>query len=365
LIPDRAELEPHYESWELDAIDKIRKLTDANPDDEARNTYGRRALRALWPDDLVYLSKTSWISTKSEGLVLLKPNYAQQRFYEDVILRCRREGRPIRGTILKARQLGFSTFIQVWQFMQCDLNAHRRALTLSYDDPSTVELHEKSKTVYANQWFPRKAKRNKGELLEFEKPHSSIVYTRTAGTEAAGRSLTVHHQHQSEIPMWPDPEGTSLSAQQAVPAHASTSIFKESTAKGAHGKFYNDWNEAVAGESDYVPFFAPWYWDPTYTLPFPSDDHKRAFMDKLTPEERDIRARHSLTAEQMAWRAWKIRNDCSGSLALWNQEYPTEPSDAFLSTGSPVFNARAVRRLQDNIASPRWIGDIFLTEAPK
>jgi hypothetical protein len=317
----------------------------------------------LWPDELEYISKTCWISTKSEGLVLLKPNYMQRRLHKDVIQTSREKARPVRSIVLKARQLGASTWIQLWHYVQCDLNKDRRALTLSYDDPSTIELHEKSKTVYANQWFPRKVRRNSGQLLEFDRPHSSVIYTRTAGTEAAGRSLTVHHQHQSEIPMWPDPEGTSLSAQQAVPTHANTSIFKESTAKGAHGKFYNDWNEAVAGESDYIPFFAPWFWDTTYALPFPSDDHKRAFMEKLNPEEREIRARHGLSAEQMAWRAWKIRNDCSGSLALWNQEYPTTPEDAFLSTGSPVFNPRAVRRLQDNIAPPRFVGDIFLTEA--
>jgi len=363
LIPDRSELEAHYDRAELEAIDKIRQVTAGIIDEEERNELGRRALWALWPDELEYLSKTSWISTKSQGLILLKPNYAQQRFYNDVIVECRKRAKPIRAVALKSRQLGISTFIQCWQFMQCDRNPHRNAMTLSYDQDSTVFLHDMAKTVYANLWFPRKLRINRGERLAYEKPHSSTIRTKTAGSAEAGRSFTVHHQHQSENPRWPDPEGTSLSAQQAVPSDLSTSIFKESTARGAHGKFYDDWNEAVKGESDFIPFFAPWYWDPTYTLPFPSNDHKRAFMDKLSPEDREIRVRHGLTPEQMAWRAWKIRNDCSGSIAEWNQEYPTEPADAFLSTGSPVFNARAVRRLQDNIVAPRWVGDIFLTQA--
>lgn len=363
------ELEKHYDPKEVEILLQIRKATLAVADENERDTVlvrrrnflGRQLIRKLWPDELERISKTHFIQTKERGLQLLKPNYAQKKFHDDVIVRCRSEARPIRGRILKARQLGFSTFIQCWQYEQCDTNAHRGAMTVSYDDPSTEELHRKVKTVHDMLWFPLPLKRDRGTLMEFEAPHSSIFHVKTAGTDTVGRSFTVHHLHLSEIPMWQDPEPVITSAHQAVPTRPFTSIFWESTARGALGVFYEGWQASEGGESDFIPFFAPWFWDPEYQLPFPSADHKRRFMRTQGPDEEAYMRRYNLSPEQMAWRVFKIRTDCSGSVALFQQEYPACAEEAFLTTGSPVFNARAIQALKDNVVAPAWVGDIFLT----
>lgn len=236
-------------------------------------------------------------------------------------------------------------------------------MTISYDEESTIELAEKSKVMHEMLWFPRPLKKGRSRkgVMQFEKPHSSAFFTRTAGNINAGRSLTLHHLHASELPMWPDASQVLQSVEQCVPAKPKTSIIHESTAKGAVGEFYDLWNKAEAGENDYIPFFAPWFWDISYQLPFASEDHKRKFGRELIPEDREYQERYKLTLEQMAWREWIIRNSLQGSKAKWQEEYPADASEAFLTTGSPVFNPKLVRALQENCKKPAWQGDILLT----
>lgn len=363
MIPPREDLEQHYDKSEVEVLEQIRAVTDAIRDDGQRNTIGRKLIRTLWPDEFERIAKTHWIATKERGMQLLKPNYAQQRFYKDVIQLCRERGVPIRGIILKARQLGFSTFMQSWMFEQCDSFAYRVAMTISYDEGSTEELFQKSKTIRDRQFFPRGSKRERRATVEFDAPHSSTFYTRTAGNASAGRGITIHHLHCSEVPMWPDAEGVTVSVHQSVPTRPFTSIIWESTAQGAMGLFYDQWNAAESGDSDFIPFFAPWFWDHEYALPFTGSDHKNRFMRSLSLEDEDYMKRFKLTPEQMAWREYKIRNELSGSYAQFQQEFPACAEEAFLTTGSPVFNPRAVRNLQEHVVAPLWSGDIFLTKA--
>lgn len=361
-IPSREELEPWYEKWELEELDAARRALRPHSDPRIRAEIGRQALRTLWPDELTYISKTSWIATKDRGLIRFDPNYAQRRFYKDVIQFCREEKRPIRAVVLKARQLGFSTFIQLWQFEQVARERHRFALTVSFDDKSTLLMFQKAKLVLQRSWFPMELSIEASDTIEFAEPHGSAFYTRTAGNENSGRSQTVHHLHCSETPMWENAEAVWLGLSNAVPVkYVHSSIFHESTARGAVGLFYQKWQRAVRGESDEIPFFAPWYWDQEYQLEFKTDDHKQLFLQRLPRAEEEFMRQHKLTPEQMHWRAWKIRNELEGSVRKFQQEYPSDAEEAFLTTGSPVFNPEAVRELAHNAAPPLWKGDVILT----
>jgi hypothetical protein len=160
--------------------------------------------------------------------------------------------------------------------------------------------------------------------------------------------------------MWADAGETLNSALQAVPAKPDTSIIFESTAKGAVGQFYDDWRAAEGGRSDYVPIFAPWFWDPEYVLELPSADAENAFGRTLDLVERRLVEQHKLRLAQVAWRRWKIRNDLQGSEAKFRQEYPSTPTEAFLTTGTPVFNADTIESLESNAVRPLWTGDIHL-----
>lgn len=252
-----------------------------------------------------------------------------------------------------------STFIQSWQYEQCDRAGGRISLTISYDDDSSTELFGKAKFVHQKMWFPRQTVRESGRALEF-RDNSSAFHVRTSGNRSAGRGDTYHHLHCSELPMWIDASETLNSAQNAVPTAPDTSIFHESTAKGAVGEFYDIWQASQRGENEFVPFFAPWFWDPDYTLVFGDDELKKRFADDLSPTEIRLQRTHKLTLEQLHWRRFQIRNNSNGSEAKFRQEYPSTPDEAFLTTGSPVFNADAISALAENVTNPLWIGNVTL-----
>jgi hypothetical protein len=364
MIPPRENLDGYYTQKELEVLDVFRPiLTKMKPAEQL--PAGRQLLRKLWPDELEYIEKTHWIATKEPGVIKqLRLNYAQKRFYKEVIQRCREDGVPIRAVVLKARQLGFSTFIQSWQFEQCDRENNRRALTVSYDEPTTEEMFQKSLFIRRNQWFPRQTHRERTSTIEFA-DNNSIFYTQTAGNVSAGRSLTVHNLHCSEVPMWENPGETLTGLLQAVPVRPDTSIFFESTARGRRGEFYDAWQKAVSGDSPWVPFFAPWFWDPEYSLGFTSPDQRNAFGRTLDLVERRLIERHNLSLEQLHWRRYKIKGELQGVEAKFRQEFPSSADEAFLTSGSPVFDQDKVADLERNVTPPLWTGDINLMTLPK
>lgn len=360
MIPNDAFLEAYYDAREVAQLVELRDKILPKIPEQQRASVGRVAMRKLWDDELTFIERTHFIRTKEPGVVKqLVLNYAQRRFYRDVIQASRKDNRPIRAICLKARQLGFSTFIQCWQFEQCDREANRVSLTISYDEPSSYELLRKAKYVHSQQWFPQKTDRNSKNALEFN-DNGSVFHVRTSGNINAGRGDTYHHLHCSEIPMWENGAETLGAVLQAVPLRPGTSIFYESTAKGTANQFYDDWKSAEAGRSDFIPFFAPWFWDPEYTLAFGSDRLAGEFARTLDLTERRLRDKHGLTLEQLHWRKWKIRNDLQGSEAKFRQEFPSTPDEAFLTTGTPVFSAEAIAALEENKRPALWVGHIHL-----
>jgi hypothetical protein len=359
VIPSADFLEQHYEKHEVPILESLRKRLERITDEAERSKFGRGALRMLWPSERQYIEKTHFIRSKKGGEVtLLKLNYAQEKLYE-VMQKQAAEGLPLRIIILKARQLGFSTFIQSWQYEQCDRQKNHCALTISYDEPSSILLFGKGSFVHDHMWFPREPKKNSANTLEF-KDNGGIAMVRTAGNLSAGRGDTYHHLHASEVPMWVDAGETLNSAMQAVPDRPGTSAIYESTAKGAVGVFYDEWGKATRGENDFVPLFVPWFWDPDYSLAFPSPDQADAFGRTLDLTERRLQDAHKLSLEQLRWRRWTIRNKCQGSEAKFRQEYPSTATEAFLTTGSPVFSAEAIAQLEQNAAPPLWVGNVTL-----
>lgn len=362
------ELRDEYSAHEWETLgvlrDSMRSIEDSKAGKEkvqAARATCHEAVMELWPDQLERIGKTSIIMTKDAGARLLVPNVPQVRFYNTAIRDRRAAGQPVRAIILKARQLGFSTFIQAWHYDELQANPYRTAMTLSYDDDSTREMFQKTHLIHERWPFPRPTVRDSSGVLEFERKHGSTFYTKTAGAKAAGRSFTVHHMHCSEVPMWQDAETVFTGALQAVPDRPHTSILIESTAKGAVGAFYDYWKQAEAEENDYTPFFAPWHWESEYQLPFASQEHCRRWKSvRMTSDDDKYQARFALTDEQMHWRDHTTRNKLKGDRAMFRQEYPASAEEAFLSTGMPVFNADFIQSLYSHVQPPRIVGDILL-----
>jgi len=106
--------------------------------------------------------------------------------------------------------------------------------------------------------------------------------------------------------------------------------------------FYDMWRGAVEGTNGYVPVFIPWFTDPEYREPV-----SKGF--KRTPEEKELAKKYKLDNEQLMFRRRKIAQN---GMELFQQEYPSYPDEAFLTTGRPVFNPA---QLQDALTEARDI----------
>jgi hypothetical protein len=168
----------------------------------------------------------------------------------------------------------------------------------------------------------------------------SKIKCMTAGTSGVGRSDTFNNLHISELAFWQgDVKATLTGLFQAVPNLPNTMIIIESTANGFE-HYKTLWDMAVKGESDFIPLFVGWNELSEYRMTYTGFE--------LTKEEKELKEMYNLDNEQLEWRRWCIKNNCSGDIEQFQQEYPINPEEAFLTSGRPVFDVRKViKRLQE------------------
>ena len=292
---------------------------------------------------------------------VLKP--AQVKLWEALAAQ-RDRGEPMRANVLKARKVGFSTMTQGLIVQRASQLANHRALVVAQDNDTAGELFDMGRIMWtglpAEVKPPLMAERNsKGgkKYMGFGNRSSSArrdgdlglnssIEIDTAKEVQAGRGRTIHSLHLSEVAFWNDVRKMT-SLLNAVPDDPMTLIIKESTANGQN-HWKDDWDRAEAGESAYAAVFVSWLEEAGYQRPFTNDDERAAFEQTVGTgpygeEEPELMEVYGATLEQLAWRRWTIVNKCEGQLDTFHQEYPTTPEQAFLSTGSTVFDKVRVR----------------------
>lgn len=313
-----------------------------------------------------YIESCLKIKTKSGTVVPFRLNDAQRKLYA-VAKRQQDAGKPVRLIILKARQLGFSTLTEGLIFHACATRRNVNALIVAHREDATANLFRMSKLFYDELPAPVKPmlRASNAQELVFENPSKlrserearpglrSRIRCATAGGRGIGRSDTLQCVHLSEYAFWPegaDGKASTLAGiLQAVPSLPGTMVVIESTANGFED-FKERWDAAVAGENDFEPVFFAWFENPDYSMPVVPGT-------EWTPEERDLKAAYQLTDGQMQWRRWCIANNCGGSLDMFRQEYPASPGEAFLHSGTGVFdNEQIVLRLE-RLPSPAGHGE--------
>jgi hypothetical protein len=320
------------------------------------------------------------IVNAEQKLVPLEARAAQLRF-DGVLERQRREGRPLRAIVLKARKLGFSTWTMAKMVERATQTANHKAVVVAHDLDTSGELFEIARVMYGNlpddehlQLRPEVRYSQKSKLLSFgtgsrefrqtgDLGLNSSILVDTASTIESGRGFTYNSMHLSEIAFWVDSKRKLISLQNAVPDDPGTMIVLESTANG-HNHFKNLWDQAEAGRSDYEPIFFAWFEHPDYTRPFANEQERRRFEDQIGEgeygaTEHDLMDRHGCTIEQLHWRRWAIENRTQGDLQAFQQEYPATPEEAFLSSGDRVFSTVILSKLLEEtaVSDPKIVSD--------
>lgn len=316
-----------------------------------------------------YMESFLKIRDKRSQLVPFSLNHAQ-RIVVDLIEKCEREGIMKRFIVLKARQMGLSTYFEAEIFRDTSQNMFKNSLIIAHEQAASSNLFQMSKLYYEElpEVLKPMKKYSNEKALVFENPTSddgekkqnpglrSKITVSTAGTTEAGRSATIHNLHASEVAFFPDAKTTMLGLLQSVPDQLNTLVVLESTANGVGDFFHDLWMKATRGENEFIPVFLPWFIDPTYTRPFRSDAEKDQYLDEISTVSYDtnglpirtyehiLMTENNLTLEQMNWRRWAVANKCQGDEELFMQEYPSTPEEAFISSGRPKFNTKSLKK---------------------
>ena len=188
----------------------------------------------------------------------------------------------------------------------------------------------------------------KGALVTSRSNVRQIVFPRmdseyrvaTAADANAGRGLTIHSLHCSEVARWPrDGMETLASLRAAVPANGE--IVLESTPNGAGGVFYEEWQRA--DETGYQRHFFPWWYDGDYMV-----QGEAGSTFHLNPDEEELKRRAQLTNEQIAWR--RINRAQLRGLAV--QEFAEDAVTCFRASGECVFDLDAIDIGLSNCGEP-------------
>lgn len=341
-----------------------------------------RLTLAFARDPRPYLNSLLYIRPKQGGKLvpfqLTKPQLRLANKVKELM----DAGIPVRIIILKARQLGFSTEIQGLQHWFIQITRQVNALTMAHKSVASKNLLQiflRYQDSILSEFRPMVKGRNENVgFIEFGNPDPSTrernpglqskVSVETAEAPDAGRSGTVQFLHGSEVAFYPNRD-TLNAMLQAVPdigAHIDengewnpgTFVFLESTGNGAAGDFYDLCQAARRGENDFVFFFVAWWEQDEYRKPviraeeeawrlawakivLGSTDFDNSLL-RLTAEEIDLAKRYNLDFGQIKWRRSTIATKCKGDVALFKQEYPSNPDEAFLASGSPWFDTETV-----------------------
>lgn len=288
-----------------------------------------------------YIETYIKIRDKKSNIVPLRLNEPQLKYY-NVIKKFHKERKPIRIIILKARQMGFSTETEAIIFKNVVTHHNYNAGIVAHKEESTTNLFNMSKRMleYLPDSIKPEQKKSNAKELVFNNSIGTGLDSRikcmTAGGQGIGRSDTFNALHLSELAFWEGDKKTIMTGLlQSVPNTPDSMIIIESTANG-YEYFKEMWDKAVAGENDFYPLFIGWNELKEYSMPYTGFE--------LTQEEKDLQKQYNLTLDQLTWRRWCIKNNCSGDIDQFKQEYPICPEEAFLSTGACYFN-------KDNIIS--------------
>jgi len=284
------------------------------------------------------------IRDKNGQLIKLKFNHAQQTLYDN--LKESYGKKPSRYIVLKARQLGISTFTEAFISFMTMFNPNTSSVIMAHLSESATAIFNMTR-LFVDELpagMKPKQKYSNAKEIVFDADENGLKSSiRVMVASDATRGSTYKYAHLSEVAFWEHPEDALLALNQAVPMTDDSLIIMESTANGFN-YFYNLWQDAVNGRNDYTPIFFPWYVDPQYKRPYDGF--------ALSSYEKDIMDRFNLTLDQLQWRRWCIANNCGGDETKFRQEYPITPEEAFITSGTSIFNNELILEHMKNLRPP-------------
>lgn len=293
-----------------------------------------------WPDKLARLRDGFYtIQDESGEAVPFKIRPLQEKFLEE------QHGLDL---LLKARQLGFTTVIQLDYLDDCLFMPNIAAGVIAHNrEDAEAFFNNKIRFAYDN--LPDEFK----EVVPATQDSTRSMQFGNGSSIRVGTSLrsgTFQRLHISEYgkvcAKFPD-KAREIKSGALNTVHVGQKIRIESTAEGHSGHFYDLCKKAQDKQKqdveltplDFKFHFYPWYLDSKYQLPsevYPTREQEEYF-EKLASERGVL-----LTRQQRSWYIKKAEQQDDDM----KREFPTTPEEAFEASVEGAYFAKQMAKMR-------------------
>lgn len=330
-----------------------------------------------------------YIKNKGGGEdVLFRLTRPQRRFVER-LERLRKAGSPIRIVLLKARQWGGSTTSQIYMaWLQLIHKVGLNSLIIAHQGAGSDEIKDMFDRMI--KAYPLEMLHRLGEAYNENEPklvgvgksgsihrvpqRNCKIKIGTAERPDSCRGGDYNLVHLSEVGLWKvtdgkKPEDIVRSACSGVLLRPYTMIVYESTANGTGNFFQKEYDDAKNGRSQFEAMFVSWFDIEQYSLPI---DDLVLFAVKLyaNRENDNVMSSREESGRYLWWLwnrgatleaiNWYIHERAKYTEhALMAAEFPSDDVEAFVHSGTRVFDKYRIEALRPSCRVPRYIGDVY------
>ena len=285
------------------------------------------------------LNNLYYITDKEGRRVRFQMNAAQLALFE---------GMHTQNVILKARQRGFTTFIQLFMLDACVFNSDIRAGTIAHT-LADAQVIFRDKVRFPYDHLPEGIRQVVGVVNDNA---TELLLSNNSGIRVGTslRSGTLQYLHVSEYgkicAKYPD-KAREVRSGALNTVDKDQIVFVESTAEGQDGHFFELCQAARSRANLGAPLtpmdlkfhFSPWHDDARYTLDpagIAIPPSLAAYFDKLA------RLGISLSPAQRAWYVKKAEQQ-QGDMT---REFPSTPDEAFEAAIEGAFYSEQLMRME-------------------
>lgn len=351
----------------IDGVHLPVALMDEHPGYDAMTSIERDRLRIRYDFEFWCWRCVKIIDKMTGRLVPFVLNRPQRKLLAEMEAQ-RLNNEPVRIILLKARQWGGSTLVQVYiAWWQLVVYKGKNSIIVGHKRNSSFAIKNMLRNILAN--YPKEFLDEDDELKlknvpdckdiqEITGRECSICLTSSYSPDSA-RGLNLSFAHLSEVAFWNsnrniDPNDLIRTVTGTIPLAPGTIIVMESTANGTNSFFYNEWQRAVEGKSAFKPVFVAWNEIEIYSKPLDDgfdldkcDEYEQALWDK------------GCTLEQVNWYHEKRKEFNEHN--LMKAEFPSDDKEAFENSVDYVFSSLEQERIKENITAPVEVDEDNLT----
>ena len=308
------------------------------------------------------------------GLIPFKFRYAQRVLFA-VLWSMFSNYKPILMLLLKARQFGGSTVIQIFMFWLQAFhftnwnslifgNKESQARVIRGMVSRVMKNHPKD--IKALEWSPFEGS-SKTKILN-EGDRDCVISIGSMNDPEGSRSEDIKMAHITELASMKEtlgakPEDLTQTVRATIPhIHGAMEVL-ESTAKGVGNFWHKEWLAAKKGETAYAPVFIPFFLIEMYFKEFDNDTERDLLIQSIANPEssKDFKSRKfwdlGSSLESINWYWWFKKNKRYSDWRMAS-EYPGDDIEAFQSAETRAFDPDYVQKARACTCDPIWIGDI-------